>query len=228
MWSVFVEELGPRATLAFGPSRVECLCGRARRSGLWPLSCGVSLLRSVVDRGVGHPGWQPGTIPGLAGPSSELARSLSALQPPGFVAEKGSVHRCFPMRAVVARGADPPSGHQSSRLTCIRTASYRSEGTSLATLRRTLDRAPYAPDKYRGEGVEAADTPPDRKGAMRAAALALSIVRYVLLRSPRLLWAASSLADPRGSHMLWLIPPWGLPVAGPPVSGPSACVVVEL
>ena len=77
-----------------------------------------------------------------------------------------------------------------------------------------------------GEG--AADTPPYREGAMRAALLALSIVCYVLLRSPRLLWAASSLANPRGLHMLWLIPPWRLPMAGPPVSGPSACVVVEL
>ena len=55
-----------------------------------------------------------------------------------------------------------------------------------------------------GEG--AADTPPYREGAMRAALLALSIVCYVLLRSPQLLWAVSSLADLRGSHMLWLIP----------------------
>ena len=51
----------------------------------------------------------------------------------------------------------------------------------------------------------------------------MGIVHYVLLRSPRLLWAASSLANPRGPRMLWLIPPWRSPVAGPPVLGPAAC-----
>ena len=46
VWSVSVEELGRRATTASGPSSVLMRSSALAPSGLWPLPCGVSLMRS--------------------------------------------------------------------------------------------------------------------------------------------------------------------------------------
>jgi hypothetical protein len=123
-------------------------------------------------------------LPGRRGPASGCFRSLSAHRPPGLVAEKGSVHCCVPMMTVAARGADSQLSHQGPRASCCWVAARLIEAKARPSqLRRTLDKARARDRKTPGEGEGAADTPPNREDAMRAASLALSIVCYVLLRS---------------------------------------------